>query len=71
MKNSVKDKDKGFLISSDGFQVEIHPNGKGNVDVCFFGKVPRKLKYVVEKHKNLFVNSDIARTLVCNEISRL
>lgn len=71
MKNSVENKDKGFLISSDGFQVEIHPNRKGNVDVCFFGKVPRKLKYVVEKHKNLFVNPDIARTLVCNEISRL
>lgn len=71
MKNSVENKDNGFLISSDGFQVEIHPNARGSVDVCFFGKVPRKLKYVVEKHKNLFVNPDIARTLVCNEISRL
>lgn len=71
MKNSVENKDKGILISSDGFQVEIHPDGKGGVDVLFFGKVPRKLKYVVEKHKNLFVNPDIARKLVCNEISRL
>lgn len=71
MKNSVENKDKGFLISSDGFQVEIHPDGKGGVLVLFFGQVPRKLKYVVEKHKHLFVNPDIARTLVCNEISHL
>ena len=71
MKNSVEKKDNGLLISSDGFQVEIHPNARGRVDVCFFGKVPRKLKYVVEKHKHLFVNPDIARTLVCNEISHL
>ena len=71
MKAGITNKDNGILISSDGFQVEIHPDGKGGVDVLFFGKVPRKLKYVVEKHKNLFVNPDIARTLVCNEISRL
>lgn len=71
MKVIVTDKENGFAISSDGFQVEIHPNGKGGVDVVFFGKVPRRLKYVVEKHKNLFVNPDIAKTLICSEISRL
>lgn len=71
MKAGITNKEGGFVVHSDGFQVEIHPNRNGGVDVCFFGKVPRKLKYVVEKHKNLFVNPDIARTLVCNEISRL
>jgi hypothetical protein len=69
MKNVVEDKEKGCLIRSDGFQVEIQPDEKGGVFVLFFGKVPRRLKYVVDKHKDLFVNVGMARTLVCNEIS--
>lgn len=71
MKNSVENKDKGILIRSEGFQVEIQPDEKGGVVIFFFGTVPRRLKYVIEKHKNLFVNTSIARTLVCNEISSL
>lgn len=71
MKAVISQKEGGFVIHSEGFQVEIHPDGKGGVLVLFFGQVPRKLKYVVEKHKHLFVNPDIARTLVCNEISHL
>lgn len=71
MKVEITKKEGGFVIRSEGFHVEIHPDKSGGVIVCFFGKPPRKLKYVVEKNKNLFVNLDIAKILICNEISRL
>jgi hypothetical protein len=71
MVNSCENFEKGFLIRADGFQVKIQPDGAGGVHVQYYGTVPRKLKYVIEKHKNLFVNPDFARTLICNEISHL
>lgn len=70
MNSTFEKKDNGIIIQSSGFQVEIQPNGAG-VHVLYYGTVPRKLKYVIEKHKNLFVNPDLARTLICDEISHL
>lgn len=71
MKNSVENNDKEILIRADGFQVKVQPNGAGGVYIQYYGTVPRKLKYVIEKQKHLFVNPDLARTLICNEISHL
>ncbi len=71
MNSTFEKKDNGIIIQSSGFQVEINPNGAGGVHVQYYGTVPRKLKYVIEKHKNLVVNPDLARTLICNEISHL
>lgn len=63
--------DKEILISADGFQVKVQPDGAGGVYIQYYGTVPRKLKYVIEKQKHLFVNPDLARKLICNEISHL
>ena len=71
MVNACEINDKEILIRADGFQVKVHPDGAGGVFIQYYGTVPRKLKYVIETHKHLFVNPDLARTLICNEISRL
>jgi len=71
MVNACEINDKEILIRADGFQVKVQPDGAGGVYIQYYGTVPRKLKYVIEKHKNLFVNPDLARTLICNEISHL
>ena len=71
MVNACEINDKEILIRADGFQVKVQPDGAGGVFIQYYGTVPRKLKYVIEKHKHLFVNPDLARTLICNEISRL
>lgn len=71
MKNACEINGGGFLIVSDGFQVKVEPDGAGGVYIAFTGKPPRQLKYVIEKHKHLFVSPDLARTLICSEINRL
>lgn len=71
MKNECEVKDNGFIIHAEGFQVKVDSDGAGGVYVAFTGAPPRRLKYVVEKNKHLFVSPDLARTLICHEINLL
>ena len=71
MKCSCEQKKSCFEITAEGFIITVGRDDFGNIALHYSGVIPHRLRRVLEKHKNLFVNPDIARTLICNEISHL
>ena len=71
MRFICEEKISGLEIKAEGFIVTIGRDDFRNLSLHYAGAIPHKLRRVLEKHKNLFVNTDLARTLICNEISHL
>lgn len=61
----------GYYVKAPGFIINVSADDFGGVCVSYSGKIPHKLKKMLEKNKHLFVTVDLAKKLISNELMRL
>lgn len=71
MRYSFEQKNSGIEIKAEGFCITVGRDDFGNLSLTYYGSIPHKLRRLLEKYKHLFITPEMARTLICNEISTL